>query len=410
MRSDARHRLHIPADDVSEEDIEKDFNYVKSDDDGLARGSSPRDDWSASNSERLVPSTSLEEDGDEDVQETGKDIKDDIKFDTVNEGAENKGSSLDGNAKKIFLEEDPKESGKQEDVEDNEDERGNVADDDFEQLKAISSRLQNNEEENSHASKKLNLTGNERFHQLVNDYKMEKLKKNEDRLASLDDENNDPLETGKTRSSGRSGSIVSVKGNLSHRTTARGKRPKLNKGSTTKSFKQSTLSMSRPNELNKLHKHWTTSAIEVKKNSSEYGIDDDSISEMIGQSGSSHVNKTAFLIEDKGVDKIDVPISGSTNWTTLIHGRREVIIAGSVIAIVGILVLVFSIIHLLVLRKKRKSSNVNNNRYHRLGTEEESVAMMKPHQPAVFMSSEESTDDEENDEEDTLYIRGGRKT
>lgn len=61
-------------------------------------------------------------------------------------------------------------------------------------------------------------------------------------------------------------------------------------------------------------------AIEVKKNSSEYGIDDDSISEMIGQSGSSHVNKTAFLIEDKGVDKIDVPISGSTNWNTLIHG------------------------------------------------------------------------------------------
>ncbi|KAH9492573.1 hypothetical protein Btru_024807 [Bulinus truncatus] len=116
----------------------------------------------------------------------------------------------------------------------------------------------------------------------------------------------------------------------------------------------------------------TTTATTKRSNDSVQGFDDDSIAQMIAESASSHVNDTTFDIVDHGRDKVDVPITGSSNWKPVIHGRRQIVAAGSVIAIIGLLVLGFSVFNLLLSR-----------------------------------NSGEDSDDGENNEEDSLLTRGG---
>ncbi|XP_059153534.1 uncharacterized protein LOC131939324 [Physella acuta] len=158
-------------------------------------------------------------------------------------------------------------------------------------------------------------------------------------------------------------------------------------------------------------KRKTTVASSQQTMSPAYDLDNEALAQVVGEAESHKSNSSVYSIVEEGRDKIDVPLSGTSTWHTIIHGRADLIVAGAVIAGVGLLIIIMSIIHLFVRRSRARDRDLNQNqRYRRLGTADERAVLKKSkHSSALFdMSSDDETDAEDDDEEDTLYIRGKR--
>ncbi|KAH9492568.1 hypothetical protein Btru_024800 [Bulinus truncatus] len=279
------------------------------------------------------------------------------------------------------------------DDDDDDDDDDDGRDKDFEKWKTLSSELEEDDQDSEISPRlgALNETGKEQSEEVLSEYRVEKLEKGDETpsvsvdesFKSKPDEVSDNVRVtpsataGVTQGSTDQGKELVTEGRVLNVSTLT---PTGQDGRTTK------LPGSR-----------TTTATTKRSNDSVQGFDDDSIAQMIAESASSHVNDTTFDIVDHGRDKVDVPITGSSNWKPVIHvwspltaslvsldrlfglrltvslishdrefglachRRRQIVAAGSVIAIIGLLVLGFSVFNLLLSRNSSEDSDDGEN-------------------------------------------------
>ncbi|CAG5116619.1 unnamed protein product [Candidula unifasciata] len=121
-------------------------------------------------------------------------------------------------------------------------------------------------------------------------------------------------------------------------------------------------------------------------------------------------NRTMQEIVDSGVDKIDVPLTDSNTGHAIIHGRRDIVMAGAIMGGIGLLLIILSFVYMFINRRKTQqkitgTAKNNNKSYQRFGTAEETAKLTKPQHSLFPLSSDEDTT-EESDEDSTNNLTG----
>ncbi|BFZ20408.1 hypothetical protein BsWGS_23447 [Bradybaena similaris] len=123
--------------------------------------------------------------------------------------------------------------------------------------------------------------------------------------------------------------------------------------------------------------------------------------------------RTMQEIVDSGSDKIDIPLSKAPSGQAIIHGRRDIVMAGGIMGSIGLLLIILSFVYMFISRRRSQQkvapevAKDSNKNYRRLGSAEETAKLTGSQRSLFPLSSDEDTSEES--EGDSRHYQTGTK-